>query len=285
MSKTKNTKPARKLCEDCNSSKTLGEFYNADKMFFPSGKLHICKECALKAVEENGHEGVLGLLRMLNKPFYQDIYKNDIKDYVRMVNSMPQYRNVGFTDSDTLREINSVNSLKLGSLKELTEEELKDSESFWGKGLSEDQYVWLNNQWIEYNTRYEVDSLTLENLIVEICLTRLDIRERRQKGNDVDKQLKSLNDLLTAANIKPVQETGAQSVEQETFGTLIKKWENERPIPEPSKEWQDVDNIGKYIRTFFLGHMARMFNKENPFKDEYDKEIEKYTVTPPKEND
>lgn len=278
-------KPTRRTCEECNSSKSLGEFYNADKMFFPSGKLHLCKDCVLEIADENGHEGLLGILRMINKPLYQDLYKGDTPDYIRMVNSMPQYRSVGFSDSDTLREINSVNSLKLGSLKELTEEELKDSEMFWGKGMEENSYVWLNNQWLEYNTRYEVDSLTMENLLVEICLTRLDIRDRRAKGSDVDKQLKSLNDLMTAANIKPVQETGANSVEQETFGTLIKKWENERPIPEPDPAWKDVDNIGKYIRTFFLGHMARMFNKENPFKDEYDEEIAKYTVTPPKESE
>lgn len=285
MSNKTRAKPTRKTCEDCNSSKPMGEFYNADKMFFPSGKMHLCKDCALTRADKYGHEGLLGLLRMLNKPLYQDLYKGDTPDYIRMMNSMPQYRSVGFTDSDTLRDINSITSLKTGNLKELTEEELKESELFWGSGMSENQYVWLNNQWIEYNTRYEVDSLSMENLLIEICLTRLDIRDRRTKGQDVDKQLKTLNDLMTAANIKPVQETGAHSVEQETFGTLIKKWENERPIPEPDPAWKDVDNIGKYIRTFFLGHMARMFNKENPFKDEYDEEIAKYTVTPPKENE
>lgn len=285
MTSKKKEKPNRRKCEECKSSKALSEFYNADKMFFPSGKLHLCKDCVVKIADENGHDGLLGLLRMLDKPLYQDLYKGDVRDYVRMMNSMPQYRKVGFSDSDTLRELNSVNSLKIGNLKELSEDELKESEMFWGKGLEEDAYVWLNNQWAEYNIRYEVDSLTMENLLVEICLTRLDIRQRRAKGQDVDKQIKTLNDLMTAANIKPVQETGANSVEQETFGTLIKKWENERPIPEPSPEWKDVDNIGKYIRTFFLGHMARMFNKENVFQEEYEEEMSKYTVSPPKEND
>lgn len=282
MSKKKNN---RKRCAKCLEEKAMGEFYNADKTFYPDGKLHLCKNCALSIAEEGGHEGTLGLLRLLNKPLYQDLYKGDLPDYIRMMNSMPQYRKVGFVDSDTLKEINSIASLRIGNLKELSEEELRESELFWGAGMEEESYVWLNNQWLEYNTRYEVDSLTMENLLVEICLTRLDIRERRTKGSDVDKQLKTLNDLMTAANIKPVQETGAHSVEQETFGTLIKKWENERPIPEPDGAWKDVDGIGKYIRTFFLGHMAKMFDKENPFKEEYDEEISKYTVTPPKENE
>lgn len=278
MSSKSKEKQTRRICEDCNSSKPLGEFYNGDKMFFPSGKLHLCKDCVLAIAEKNGHEGLLGLLRMLNKPLYQELYKGDTPDYVRMMNSMPQYRSVGFSESDTLREINSVNSVKKVVLKELSEEELTESEDFWGRGLNESDYIWLTNQWVDYNNRYEVESLTLESLIMEICLTRLDIRNRREKNQDVDKQLKTLDTLLTAANLKPVQETLAGSnAMQENLGLLIKKWEDTRPIQDDS-EWKKKDSLGKYLKIWFTGHLMRMFDIENKDEEEYYEELNKYTV-------
>lgn len=80
-------------------------------MFFPSGKMHICKACVLQIVDENGHEGLLGLLRIINKPFYQNLFKGDVRDYVRMVNSMMQYKNVGFTDSDSLVALTDISNI------------------------------------------------------------------------------------------------------------------------------------------------------------------------------
>lgn len=286
VTKAKERSPLKKkVCEDCEQSKNISEFYNGDKMFFPSGKISICKTCALRVVEENGHEGLLGLLRMLNKPLYQDMYKNDVGDYVRMMNSMPQYKNVTFMQSDSLVELTSINSVKRAKPTELTENELRESEEFWALGYTEAEYIWLNAEYADYLNRYDVDSKTLENLIREICLVQLDIRNARSAKRDVKNELKAYNDLLTAANLKPSQETGAMAVDQETFGTFIKKLENERPVSTPDPTWQDVDNIGKYIRTFFLGNMAKLFGKENKFQTEFEEEMDKYTVKPPREED
>lgn len=284
--KTKSKSPPnKKVCDNCNKSKAQGEFYNGDKMFFPSGKLNTCKECCLKIVEENGHDGLLGLLRMINKPFYQDLFKDDVGDYIRMMNSMPQYKNVGFVDSDSLIQLTDISKIKRAKPTELSEEDLRDSEDFWGVGLQEQEYIWLNLEYGDYLNRYEVDSKTLENLIREICLVQLDIRNARSQKKDVKNELKAYNDLLTAANLKPSQSTGNMSVDQETYGTLIKKLETERPVSDPSPEWQDVDKVGLLIRTFFLAPLAKMFGKENKFQDEYEEEISKYTVKPRKEDD
>lgn len=276
--KTKEKAPQKKkACENCEQLKNLTEFYNGDRMFFPSGKLTVCKTCSLTIVEENGHEGLLGLLRMLNKPFYQDMYKGDVGDYVRMMNSMPQYRNVGFVQSDSLAELTSLSSIKRAKPKELSEDDLRDSEDFWGVGYTEQEYIWLNLEYTDYLNRYEVDGKTLENLIREICLVQLDIRTARANKRDVKNELKAYNDLLTAANLKPVQETGNLSNESSSFGLLIKKWEDTRPIQDDS-EWKKNDSIGDYLKVWFTGHLMRMFSLENKDEKEYYDEINKYTV-------
>ena len=97
-------------------------------MFFPSGKLHICKECALKIVDENGQDGLLGLLRFLNKPFYQALFKGNVPDYIRMVNSMHQYKNVGFTQSDSLVALTDITNIKKIKPTKLTVQEYQDAQ-------------------------------------------------------------------------------------------------------------------------------------------------------------
>ena len=73
--------------------------------------------------------------------------------------------------------------------------------------------------------------------------------------------------------------------EQVTFGTLIKKFENEKPIPEPLPEWMDADWIRKYVVVWFFGNLCRMMGKENPYQEEYDEEMAKYTVDPYEEGE
>lgn len=90
---------------------------------------------------------------------------------------------------------------------------------------------------------------------------------------------------MGSAQIKPNQTNDNALAETNTFGTLIQKQEEEEPIPEPSPEWQDVDNIGKYFRVQVLGTLLKMFNLKNPYQDEFDEEFERYTAHKPETNE
>lgn len=268
----------KKECLKCKVERTLDKFYSTtDTDYYEDSKLPVCKICCQANIEKNGFEGFKTLMRMINKPIYDDMFKGDYFEYIKNVNSLPQFRSTTFESSDLFKENKTLEVTKRAKPKELSPEDLRESEDFWGIGKSERDYIWLNNEFGGYLSKYEVDSKTLEDLITEICLTRLDIRTRRENNQDVDKQIKTLNELLTAANLKPVQETGAQSVDQESFGTLIKKWEDTRPIQDDS-EWKKHDSIGNYLKVWFTGHLMRMFNIENKDEKEYFDEINKYTV-------
>ena len=69
--------------------------------------------------------------------------------------------------------------------------------------------------------------------------------------------------------------------EAQTFGTLIAKWETERPLPEIDPELEDVDKIGRYIDVFYRGHMAKVLGLKNGLSHIYQKFIEKFTVKRP----
>ena len=155
----------------------------------------------------------------------------------------------------------------------------------WGKGYSLDELEFLNDRYHQWVTGYECDSPAQLVLFEEICRTQLDIRRARESNQPVDKLVKSLQDLLTSSNVKPVQESGANSLEQASFGVLIKKWENEKPIPEPLDEFKDVDGIKKYMSVWFVGHLSKMLDIDAGVSKDYDNEIKKYTVEVPDEDD
>ena len=114
-----------------------------------------------------------------------------------------------------------------------------------------------------------------------IAFQQLTIKKKRLKGGSVKDELKLLQDLFGTANIKPSQENASMNDNQLSFGTLIKKWENEKPIPEPEKDWKSKDWIRKYVVVWFLGNLCKMMGKPIPYEEEYKEEMEKYTVKPP----
>ena len=172
---------------------------------------------------------------------------------------------------------------KIEKLNKVTDKVRK----FWGGGFSDEDYIFLNDKYIDWTQRHECKTKAQESIFQKICLMELQITSAIQSGDDkaVASAMKAFNDLLGSANIKPVQNKDNALADQNTFGTLIQKWENEEPIPEPDPEWKDVDGIGKYVKTWFKGHLCKMLGIKNSFSDVYDEEIAKHTVNKPEYED
>ena len=87
--------------------------------------------------------------------------------------------------------------------------------------------------------------------------------------------------MLDSGKLQPKQNSGDTTADNQTFGTLIDKWENERPLPEIDEELRDVDKIGIYLDVFFKGHLAKMMGLKNGFSRLYSKYMKQYTVEKP----
>lgn len=289
------------ICTSCGESKNPKEYYYSGSDFHRSNnKLHVCKQCIWNRVGENVEnlDLVKSTLRMIDKPFQKSIWESSIEEAAKVNKNLfkiymknlglPHNKNLTWDDSDKVDETNIHFSSAVNfedDTSDISQDEMKKLVHFFGKGLTQEDYIWLQSEFQDFVNRYECDSKGMELLIKQICLTQLDIEKRRAGSEKVDAQLKTLQDLLGSSNLKPVQETGANAVEQESFGTLIKKFENEKPIPEPDPKWADVDKIGKYIRVFFLGHLTRMLGLKNDYADEYWEEINQLTVEEPVNED
>ena len=95
---------------------------------------------------------------------------------------------------------------------------------------------------------------------------------------ELDKLLRIKSQILGDANLKPVQETGNAANEQVSIGMLIKKFEQEDPIPEDTTpDWIDE------MKIWIVGQLARMEGLQSDVTDEYNKELLKYGIDVNKE--
>jgi hypothetical protein len=286
------SKVEEQKCTRCGNIKKLNatNFYKSYSELFKNNgdsRMCICKDCVIELAEQfkkrfnSDTRGLYEICKLLDVYYEKSLYDSAVEQasknngnpfsvYFQKANSLPQYRGKTFIDSELFD--------KKQDDEEIAEDIGHDIVDFWGDGFSQSDYNFLEKEFENLTARYECDSYAQEILFKEIAFQTLDIRNKRKDGKDVSKEVKTLQDLLGSANIKPAQENASMASEQVTFGTLIKKYENEKPVPEPLPEWMTADWIRKYVVVWFFGNLCRMMGKVNPFKDEYDEEINKYTV-------
>lgn len=199
-----------------------------------------------------------------------------------------QVRSRGTTYLDTVRD-EAVNAFRVRTVDDIVSEAdeqhvfsvTKEIIKKWGYGYKPEEYEWLEEQEGDWRTRVECKSKAQEELIRTICLSQLNIQKAQQGDGKVTEAMKAFQDLLASCNLQPRQNANDELSEQNTFGTLIRQFEQEKPLPTPDPEWEDVDGIKRYIDTWFLGHLCNNVHITNDYEEQYRREIEKYTVKPP----
>ena len=260
--------------------------------------LPICNNCIENLIEQ--YTEILGTQDEAIKRvcMHWDIYYNEsvlqssrktsadqsrFKNYIRHLN-LSQTKDKTYDDYlldeskktiDTIEDIEQLNK----------ESEIKVKEKmvkFWGLGYKPEQYKYLQDEYNDWIARNEANTKAQQELFKALAISQLRIREESiVKGGKVKEALETFQNLLGSANLKPTQTNDNALADQQTFGTLIKRWEDERPIPEPEPEWKDVDGIVKYISVYFLGHLCKMMNIKNSYSRMYEEEMAKYTVQKP----
>lgn len=289
------------LCPCCGEFVTRENFYT-DKRY-AIGLFPQCKKCVLAEVEQRKNkndkpnetkESVQRMLQKMDLPYIDSLYEslqadvaNEINEknkkspflaYLPPIKSLPNWKGKTYKDSefgvdgDETESISSIISNR---------KPRKEIIKIFGTGFSNEDYLYLQDQYDDWKSRSQVDSKSQETYIIQICFKQLEIWKAQKSDKDTDKLIKSLNDLMNGANLQPRQNVGNASTDSLTFGQLIEKWENEKPIPEPDEEFKDVDKIGLYIDVFFKGHLSKMMGLKNGFSSIYEKFIKKYTVSKP----
>lgn len=280
-----------------------GEWYNVDKFYknenFSMGFFPICKECLLDLATDydakvkrriDNRTKTIRVFSMLDIPFFEEMYKtclDSIKNsevsrgktaYQQMlasVLSLPQFKQMRFSDSS----FGSENDL--GYEFETNRKARREIKKLFGAGYTEGDYLFLQDQFDDFRARTQVDSKSQEIYVTEICKQLLEIDKDRKAGKDVTKKLAALDSFMASAKLQPKQNVNNAATDSLTMGQMIEKFENERPIPEPDPEFRDVNKIGKYIRVWFSGWLAKAMGFKNVNSKEFDDYVKQYEVENP----
>ena len=202
----------------------------------------------------------------------------------------------GSTYLDTIRNDYEASKIVKDS-DELPVEDIPEDDGFvvtrdmvriWGAGFTKEQYRYLEEEYKDWITKNVCNTKSQEEIYRNIVLAQLDIRTARERGGKVSDAQKALQELMNSANILPKQTADNILADTQTFATLLKKYEETNPIPEPDERWKDVDGIRKYMNTWFRGGLAKALKikgvDNTRLYDEAVEEMEKYTVHPDRGN-
>jgi hypothetical protein len=295
-------KPSFYQCSRCGKKLTNEDSFPASQSELYAGwgyRLPICKPCLDKLFDfytqklGDEDEAIRRICMKFDIYFSQSLAnasrkitknRSRIHTYISRSN-LGQYSNKSY---DTTIEEESGNTIE--SIDDLKDnKDIKVSQrtvKFFGTGFQENEYKFLADQYEDWTARHECKTKAQEELFKNLCIAQLNIQKETQKsGGKVDAAMDTFQKLLGSANIKPTQTNDNALADQNTFGTLIQKWENEKPISEPLPEFKDVDGIVKYISIWFLGHLCKMLKIKNSYSAMYEKEMEKYKVSKPQYDD
>lgn len=295
-------------CFNCKNEYVDTNYYNSySKFYINIGKLPYCKQCIEKFYQEyydkyinegcvTPERNAIKRLCMVFDIYYSDNAYNSAMNsvkkremnispmaaYMKMI-QLSQYK--GKTYDTTIAE--EEKSEFVNSFGNITGERKTDEKTikFFGAGFTDEDYEFLQEQYSDWTARHECQTKAQEEVFKRICFKQLEILKATRLGEDTKNLDDTFQKLLDTAKLQPKQNSGDTMSDAQTFGTLIDKWENTRPLPDIDEELKDVDKIGRYLDIFFRGHLARMMGLKNGLSNLYTNFMKKYTVEKPEYND
>lgn len=302
------TTKARYTCFYCGNEYVDTNFYKSYSDFYSNiGKVPYCKQCIEKFYQQYfdkyTNEGcttperkaVQRLCMILDIYYSDNVYNSAMDDrkkrnlnispmgaYMKMV-QLQQHQNKSY--EHTIAEAEQENFV-MSSIADISDKITVDENTvnFFGSGFTNDDYIFLKREYEDWTARHECNTKAQEEVFKDICFNRLQNLKALRVGEDTKDITASFQKMLDAGKLQPKQNAGDTTADNQTFGTLIDKWENERPLPEIDEELKDVDKIGFYIDTFFKGHTCKMLNVKNAFSNLYSSMMKKFTVNKPEYN-
>lgn len=298
-------------CLYCGNEFVETNFYSSNSEFYKNvEKLPYCKQCIEKLYqqyyERYTNEGCLSpekkaiqRLCMFFDIYYRDDVFYSAMNKVRESNmnispmgqymktiQLNQYNRKKETYENTITQAEE-ESLAMSSISNLSGEITVDQKTidFFGIGFMDDDYVFLKKEYDDWTARHECNTKAQEEVFKRICFKQLEILKATRRGEDTKNLDDTFQKLLDTAKLQPKQNSGDTTADNQTFGTLIDKWENTRPLPEIDEELKDVDKIAVYVDIFFRGHLSKMMGLKNGLSNLYDKFMKKYTVEKPEYSD
>jgi hypothetical protein len=307
--KDKRTRQQKFTCFYCSNEFVESNYYKSFGKFFNNiGRIPYCKQCIEKFYQYyfdkytnegclNPEEKAVRRVCMAMDIYYTSVNFNSVMNKIKRdnvnISPMGQYmRTIGFTQYKDKSYDNTVSdddkkelATSLVDVSGISNSKIDEkTREFFGAGFIDDDYEFLQREYNDWTARHECKTKAQEEVFKDICFNRLQNLKALRAGEDTKDITASFQKMLDSGKLQPKQNAGDTTADNQTFGTLIDKWENTRPLPEIDEELRDVDKIGFYIDTFFKGHTCKMLNIKNAFSNLYSSMMKKFTVNKPEYN-
>lgn len=289
-------------CPHCGKWKSVRCYYSSNET---KDRIEhfACKECILDMCTDVSKDGIrtdnrektIDTFRKLNWYFNEKDYNAQIdnlaegtgekirstaaQQLIVMVKSLGNQNWKGLTFKDSEFEIDDETNPENDT--KIIQKTLKAAKKRFGNSYSNEDLMFLENEYQDWITRYECNTKAQETIFERLAFKKWEINKATKVGLSTKDLDKTYTELLSSINILPRQNSANGLSDSLSFGQLIEKWEENEPVYDPDPEFADCDNIGKYIRVWFKGHLARALGLDNGYSKEYDEYIKQYTVTKP----
>lgn len=234
-------------------------------MLFPDGKLNVCTECVKKDIDFDNLNQVINFLRQIDRPFYSKQWEkakakgstNPLSAYLSIVSVLKQYSDKKFDDSDGIVSSNQI----IGKMDSMTAEDdsgemivINDSiMRKWGTnfGYTVEQYIKLEQFYRNMKKSYEINTPTLEVMLMDICRLNVDKETLLSERNygDYERVSRAFNKSMTDAGFRPIDKKDAlDEMGLSSFGEVVAQVERTGFIPPKRIDYEkdDIDMMLLY---------------------------------------
>ncbi|QWU13390.1 hypothetical protein SAMN04487895_10356 [Paenibacillus sophorae] len=227
----KKEKPSNKIkCIKCNNllTENSDNFYTHKSPFIQTQRFPLCSKCInsyLNEIESVGYlNRVKKILQHLNRPFLADVWGSsgeEWKEYIRMVSSLPQYKNMTYENS-TEQQINHIKN-------EAEKEEVLVSDddliNKWGNGFKPEEYLAFERKYNFIKKDYPVNKAMHVEALKKYC--RYAVKEEFSLSSNNIKDAETWSKLASKAaedaKINPKQLSKSDLTDGvDSFGELTK---------------------------------------------------------------
>jgi len=220
--------PDKIRCESCNKTLKSDMFYpSRSRLFRSTGRIPYCESCLASIYDEyvtkytvmehpNPRRKAMERICMMTDKYYgdklfdsamkereKDCYKNKSLVYLYMKQTnLFQYSEKDFDTTVQERYLFETENGLMPTTGEVisdrSEEELEiieESKGIFGNGFSEEDYLYLYDQYMDWTTRHECNTKAQEEVFKRLCFVQLELLKatrRKESTKDLDATFQNL---------------------------------------------------------------------------------------------
>lgn len=274
------------FCTRCGTAdKKL--FYISKSIYFSStGKLPLCKACMVKTLDEKtmllgSRELALDdLARMLDIKLIKSTYESVKTEEDTSIFISKYFRNIALksakddtysyydSDFDITENTNISNDYSEEDEEEYQELNRRQLAMDWGNGFSDSDYIFLEKRYSKLSTMANIEYESDVVIIRQICLEELNLRKVREKGGTTKDALRTIQELMSTASIRP---TDIKAANAGALSSYYGKWIDQIEETEPAEFfkdkslYEDYDGLGQYFKDWILRPLKNLLTGSRDF--------------------